>query len=282
MKTLVVPTDFSSVSVNALNYAVDMAQAINAGIVVLHVYNVPVSFSDGAVAPVNTISIDEIKRTNEHRLEEIKINLVKLTAGKIQIYTEARLGETYDELEQLCRSVEPLAVVMGNHGSTGLERMIMGSTTLTTIRHLKCPVIVVPPGTTYHGIKRIGLACDFEDVVNSTPVEYIKNIVREFGSELYVLHVRDKQTAEEDTENPAEATMDTAYLDAMLDDVRPTYVQLTGKHVVETINSFAENNSLDLVMVIPKKHTFIDSLFHKSQSSELITHAHIPIVSIHE
>ena len=31
MKTLVVPTDFSSVSVNAMNYAVDMAQAINAG-----------------------------------------------------------------------------------------------------------------------------------------------------------------------------------------------------------------------------------------------------------
>lgn len=279
MKTLVVPTDFSSVSVNALNYAVDMAQAINAGIVLLHVYNVPVTFTDVPTAPVNTVSIEEIKRTAEERLEEIKKNLITVTSGSIQVYSEARLGETVEELEQICRSVEPLAVVMGSHGSTGLERMIMGSTTLTTIRQLKCPVIVVPPGTTYHGIKKIGLACDFENVVQTIPVAYIKDIVKEFGADLYVLNVQDKQDEEREL---AEHTIDTTYLDAMLDDVKPIYVPLSGKDVVDTINVFAEHNNLDLVMIIPRKHRFIDRLFHKSQSRELITHAHIPIVSIHE
>jgi nucleotide-binding universal stress UspA family protein len=277
MKTLVVPTDFSSVSVNAMNYAVDMAQAINAGIVLLHVYNVPVSFTDYPVSPVTTVSVEEMKRISEERLEELKKNLVIATAGNIQVYTEARLGDTIDELASICKSVQPLAIIMGSHGATGLERMIMGSTTLTAIRQLKCPVLVVPPGTTYHGIKKIGLACDFENVVQSTPVAYIKDIVKEFGADLYVLNVQDI-----DQDDLEEATMDTAYLDAMLEDVTPKYVQLTGKDVVESINSFAEHNNLDLVMVIPKKHKFIDSLFHKSQSKELITHAHIPIVSIHE
>lgn len=280
MKTLVVPTDFSSVSVNAVNYAIDMAEAINAGIVLLHVYNIPVSYTDGPVSPVSTVSVEEIKRTSEERLQEIKKSLVTVTSGRIEIFTEARMGETIDELEQLCRSVEPLAVIMGSHGTTGLERMIMGSTTLTTIRHLKCPVIVVPSGTTYHGIKKIGLACDFENVVHTTPIEYIKNIVREFSADLYVLNVQNIK--QEEDELAEEAIMDTAYLDAMLDDVRPTYVQLTGKDVAESIHAFADNNNLDLVMVIPKKHKFMDSLFHKSQSKELLTHAHIPIVSIHE
>lgn len=277
MKTLVVPTDFSSVSVNAMNYAVDMAQAINAGIVLLHVYNVPVSFTDPPVSPVTTVSIEEMKRTSEERLEELKKNLVIATAGQIQVYTEARLGNTIEELGSICKSVQPLAIIMGSHGATGLERMIMGSNTLTAMRQLKCPVLVVPPGTTYHGIKKIGLACDFENVVQSTPVEYIKNIVKEFGADLYVLNVQDI-----DQDDLEDATMDTAYLDAMLEDVSPKYVQLTGKDVVESINSFAEHNNLDLVMVIPKKHKFIDSLLHKSKSKELVTHAHIPIVSIHE
>src|SRR5690349_12443616 len=275
MKTLVVPTDFSSVSVNALNYAVDMAQAINAGIVLLHVYNVPVAFTDGPVSPVTVVSVEEVKRTAEERLEEIKKNLVTVTSGQIEILTEARLGNTIDELEQLCKSVEPLAIVMGSHGTTGLERIIMGSTTQTAIRQLKCPVIVIPPGTTYHGIKRIGLACDFDNIVQSTPVEYIKNIVREFGADLYVLNVKDKKDEESDV---TESTMETAYLDAVLEEIRPAYVQLTGKDVVEGINGFAENNNLDLVMVIPKKHRLIDTLFHKSQSRELITHSPIPIV----
>lgn len=277
MKTLVVPTDFSSVSVNAMNYAADMAQAINAGIVLLHVYNVPVSFTDSPMSPMTTVSIEEIKRISEERLEELKKNLIIATAGSIQVYTEARLGETIEELGSICKSVEPLAIIMGSHGTTGLERMIMGSNTLTAIRNLKCPVIVVPPGTTYHGIKKIGLACDFENVVQSTPIEYIKNIVKEFGAELFVLNVQDI-----DQEDLEESIMDTAYLDAMLEDVSPKYVQLTGKDVMESINSFAEHNNIDMVMVIPKKHRFIDSLFHKSQSKEIITHAHIPIVSIHE
>jgi len=280
MKTLVVPTDFSSVSVNALNYAVDMAQAINAGLVLLHVYNVPVSFTEAPVAPVTSVSLEEVKRSSEERLEELKKNLVILTAGKIQIYSESRLGEPIEELEAICKSLDPMAVIMGSHGSTGFERMIMGSTTLNAIKHIKCPVIVIPPGTTYNGIRRIGLACDFENVVQSTPVEYIKNLVKEFGADLYVLNVRDKKEAESDWEKPS--SMDALYLDSMLEEVRPNYVQLTGKNVVDSITSFAENNNLDLVMVIPKKHRFIDSLFHKSQSKELITHAHIPIVSIHE
>jgi nucleotide-binding universal stress UspA family protein len=256
-----------------------MAQAINAGIVLLHVYNVPVAFTDGPVSPVTVVSVEEVKRTAEERLEEIKKNLVTVTSGQIEIFTEARLGDTIDELEQLCKSVEPLAIVMGSHGTTGLERIIMGSTTQTAIRQLKYPVIVVPPGTTYHGIKRIGLACDFDNIVQSTPIEYIKNIVREFGADLYVLNVKDKNDEESDI---TESTMETAYLDAVLEEIRPAYVQLTGKDVVDGINGFAEHNNLDLVMVIPKKHRFIDTLFHKSQSRELITHSHIPIVSIHE
>jgi nucleotide-binding universal stress UspA family protein len=279
MKTLVVPTDFSSVSVNALNYAIDMAQAINAGIVLLHVYNVPVSYTDAPVSPVSTVSIEEVKRTSEERLEEMKRNIMHITSGRLTVYTESRLGDTIDELEELCKSVEPLAVIMGSHGSTGLERMIMGSTTLTVIRHLKYPVIVVPPDTTYHGIKKIGLACDFKDVVASTPVDYIKNIVKEFGAELYIFNIHYDENNKEYTD---ETTMESAYLDTMLDDIKPVYYFLNRKDVVEGINEFAEKNKLDLVMIIPKKHRLIDTLFHKSRSKELVTHAHIPIVSIHE
>ena len=44
MKTILVATDFSSVALNATNYAADMALAINADILLLHVYQIPVSY----------------------------------------------------------------------------------------------------------------------------------------------------------------------------------------------------------------------------------------------
>ncbi len=60
--------------------------------------------------------------------------------------------------------------------------------------------------------------------------------------------------------------MDTAYLDAMLEDIKPKYIQLTGKDVVESINSFAEHNNLDLVMVIPKNTALSIACFIKAKA----------------
>jgi nucleotide-binding universal stress UspA family protein len=189
MKTIIVPTDFSPVALNALHYALDMATSINAEIILLNTYQVPVSYSDAPISPVSTISIDDIKKSSQERLEDLRQEVSRITSGRMRVYTEAKLGNTVDVLEEICSAVRPFAIVMGSHGSTGIERLIMGSTTLSVIRHLRCPVIVVPPGTSYKKIRKMGLACDFKDVAETIPTEYIKNIVHEFNAELHVLNV---------------------------------------------------------------------------------------------
>jgi nucleotide-binding universal stress UspA family protein len=270
MKTLIVPTDFSPASVNAMKYAVDMALTIDAGILLCNAYDIPLSYTD---VPVPPITIDEVKRLSEGRLQELKNSIIRMSAGKITVFTEARLDSPVKALEELCDSVKPFAVVMGSHGATGIERLLMGSTSLSAIRRLKCPVIVVPPGTSFKNIKKIGLACDFKDVAESIPFEYIKNMVHEFNGELHIIHI-----GETDPESPINA----AWIETMLDDIKPYYHFIKSEDIVDGINDFAEANDLDLVTVIPKDHRFAENLFHKSNSKGLIRHSHIPIVSIHE
>jgi nucleotide-binding universal stress UspA family protein len=277
MKTIIVPTDFSPVALNALHYALDMATSINAEIILLNTYQAPVSYSDAPISPVTTISIDDIKKSSQERLEDLQQEVGRITGGRMRVYTEAKLGNTVDVLEEICSAVRPFAIVMGSHGSTGIERLIMGSTTLSVIRHLRTPVIVVPPGTSYKKIRKMGLACDFKDVVETIPTEYIKNIVHEFNAELHVLNVnRDEENYDDDT------PLESAWLDTLLGDIKPNYYFLKRDDVVEGINEFSETHNLDVVIVIPKKHNLLERIFHKSRSKELVTNAHIPIVSIHE
>lgn len=276
MKTIIVPTDFSPVAANAMNYAVDMALSIDASIVLLHVYQVPVIYSDTPVMPIETVSVEEMERNTNQKLNELKDSIFRVTSGKIKIYTENRFGETSDELEKLCSSIDPFAVVMGTQGETGIERLLMGSTTLKIVRHLKYPVIVVPPGTTYKAIRKIGLACDYKNIIESTPVEFIRNIVKELGAELHVLNIDYN-----DAHHNKEALVESAWLEALLG-FKPNYYFLNREDVVEGINEFAETSNLDMIMVIPKNHGFLEGLFHKSKSKELINHSHIPVVSIHE
>jgi len=277
MKTIIVPTDFSPAALNALNYALDMAQAIHARIVLVNTYQLPLSYTEAPLSPINAISVEEIRKLSEERLEELKQSALHKSSGQVPVTAEAKLGYTADVLAEMCEELQPFAVVMGSHGATALERMLMGSTTLSVIRHLKYPVLVVPPGTSYKKIRKIGLACDFKEVVETTPVEYIKSIVKEFGAELYVLNVND-----EEERRTSDIPLQSAWLDELLRDVHPQYVFLDDDDVVETINEFAETHNLDVVMVIPKKHRLLEKLFHKSQSKELLRHSHIPIVSIHE
>src|SRR5262245_789811 len=98
MKTIIVPTDFSPVASNALHYALEMARAINAGIILLNTYQVPVSYSDSPVSPINSISIDDIRRSSEQRLEDLRLDVIRVTDSSVQVTTESELGNTLDVL----------------------------------------------------------------------------------------------------------------------------------------------------------------------------------------
>ena len=275
MKTIIVPTDFSPIATNAMNFAADMAVNINASLMLLHVYQVPVSMTD---VPVVLVSADELRKDSELKLNEIKESLAHITSGKIKIYSEARMGDVVDELEDICKHIEPFAVVMGTRGTSGVERILFGSTTLTAIRHLKWPVIVVPPGKEYGtGIKKIGFACDFTKVIESTPVHFIKNMVKEFGAELHVLNV-DYENKHFTPNTPEESLM----LQTLLEDLDPKYHFINHKDIEEGINEFAEKNNFDLLITIPKKHSLLDSLFKHSSTKELVRQSHVPVMCVHD
>jgi len=275
MKTIIVPTDFSPIATNAMNFAADMAVNINASLMLLHIYQVPVSMTD---VPVVMVSVEELRKSSEAKLHEIKDALTRITSGKIKIYTEARLGDVSDELENVCKHIQPFAVIMGTRGTSGVERVLFGSTTLTAIRHLKWPVIVVPPGKEYGtGIKKIGFACDFDKVVESTPIQFIKKMVKEFGAELHVLNV-DYESRRFKPETPEESLM----LHTLLENLNPNYHFINHVDIEDGINEFVEENNIDLLITIPKKHKLLDSLFKQSSTKQLVTQSHVPVMCVHE
>jgi nucleotide-binding universal stress UspA family protein len=275
MKTIIVPTDFSPVATNAMNFAVDMALGINASLLLLHVYQIPVSMTD---VPVVLVSAEELKKSSEEKLEELKQSLFHITSGKLKIYTEARMGDVVDQLESLCKQIQPFAVIMGTKGATGIERILFGSNTLTTIKHLTWPVIVVPPGKEYgKGIKKIGFACDFRQVVETTPVQFIKQMVKEFNAELHILNV-DYENKQFKPETPEQSLL----LHTLFEDLNPNYHFINHVDIEDGINEFAETNNLDLLITIPKKHKLLEGIFKPSSTKQLVTQSHVPVMCVHE
>jgi nucleotide-binding universal stress UspA family protein len=274
MKTIIVPTDFSPIAENAMRFGLDMALNIEASLMLVHVYQVPVSVNE---VPMAIVSVEDMRKASEEKLASLKQDLERISAGRIKIYTEARLGTVADELDELCHVIQPFAVVMGTQGANRIERILFGSNTLHAIRHLSVPVLVIPPGASFRPVHKIGLACDFRDVVPTTPDKEIKTVVQEFKAELHVLNVdHDNRHFAPDT------PMQSSLLNTMLEGLNPQYHFIDKENIDEGLNEFAEKNDLDFLIVIPKKHNALDGLFHKSHTKEMAFHSHVPVMAIHE
>lgn len=274
MKKIVVPTDFSPVATNALHYAIEMAKATHSELILFHAYQVPISYSD---VPIVLISVEELQKGAEDRMALLKKEVDHITSGLIKIETETVLGNIVDELETLCNKVKPFAVVMGTKGTSGLERVIFGSTTLTAIRHLNWPVVCVPPGKNFgSGIRKIGLACDFREV-EKIPTNLIREFISEFDAEFHVLNV------DHESKNFTEGS--GAQMEAFstqFGELKPQYHFIEHIDVEDGINEFAETHNLDMVITIPRKHKLLDSIFKPGSTKQLVFGAHVPVVCVHE
>jgi nucleotide-binding universal stress UspA family protein len=273
MKLIIAPTDFSAISDNAIRYATDMAVAMGTNLMLVHVYQLPISFSE---VPLVTISMDEIRKISEDKLAELKQNIETITEKKLKIFTESRLGEVSEEITKLTETLAPFAIVMGTRGTTGAGRFFMGSNSISVIAKVGVPVFIIPPGVRFKPFKKVGLATDLVAVIDNTPVSKIREMVQFFDAELHVLNV--DYHHKRFTASTPEETMN---MDSLLAGMNPLYDFIENKDIDQGLNDFAEKNDLDLVITLPKKHSMLERFFEKSTTRELIHESHIPIMCIH-
>lgn len=271
MKKILVATDFSPAALNATNYAADMALAINADIILFHVYQIPVSYSEIPVV----VNVEEMMQNAEQAINGVKEQLSQKTGGKLNIATEVKTGIFFPELKTVCERIRPYSVVMGSQGRTAAERLFFGSQAVYAMKNLMWPLITVPPEARFSFFKKVGLACDFEKVIDTTPVDEIKMLVNDFHAELHILN-----TGKEKEFKP-EMVFESGLLQEMLVSLKPNYHFITGKDTDEGIIDFAEKNHIDLLIVLPKRHGLLDKLIYKSHTKQLVMHSHVPVMALH-
>jgi hypothetical protein len=93
-----------------------------------------------------------------------------------------------------------------------------------------------------------------------------------------VIHVN----RETDPVYTSEIIDESGALQRLLQDLHPTYHFLDNADVEESLSRFGAEQGLDLLIVVPKKHNIIESIFSKSHSKKMIMHSHVPVMAIHE
>ncbi|MEO5565011.1 MAG: universal stress protein, partial [Chitinophagaceae bacterium] len=161
MKTIIAATDFSPVSLNAVNYAADMACAIDASLSLFYACPLPIGFAE---VPIPAETYQKLIDDAEESMNKLQERITSYTVGKIQITRHVANGNVVPQLKEYCDSMHPYMVVIGPRGAGAVETFLFGSTTTAAMKHLPYPLIVVPPDAKFQAIRKIGLACDLKKV----------------------------------------------------------------------------------------------------------------------
>ncbi len=274
MKKIIVPVDFSTTAENAAVFATKLAEFYKADIWLLYVFEIATPFAEYGYAAFNPLEMEEAAK---FELEQFATKIKQHASTPVNIHLNSMAGVLQDSLSTFCSEIEPDLVVMGLSGKNALTKLIIGSNTIRAIHNLTYPVLVVPPKATFIPIRKIGFACDYKKVIETTPVAPIKKLVNDFNAELYVLNVEYTLDA-----LSAETVAEGMFISELFKDVKPYYSTIYSEDITNGINWFTDQEKIDWLVMIPKKHNLIDKLFGRSHTKELLYHTHVPVLCIHE
>lgn len=178
------PVDFSEFSQRAVRHAVTMAGSYRARLTVLHV-----------LETVRTVDVPPVALTaadREHLVKQMQQLVGEAPSG---VAMEFLVREAHDVRREILDQIDSLQadlVVIGSHGRTGFEKLLLGSVAEHVLRKAPCPVLVVPRGAPGQ-LDRVHFArvlCPVDFSGGSlAALTYASSIARETRAHLTVLHV---------------------------------------------------------------------------------------------
>lgn len=270
MKNIIVATDFSSSALNAAKYAVELAQLVNADILLFNVFELIPHYNEIVI----DTNVDDLKKASVADMESFKQELIKLTHTTINISTDVRIGIFSDEVNEICKSIKPYMLIMGSQGKTAVERLIFGGHTGNMLNKCEWPLLTVPFTANFSALKNIGIAYDFEKDIDENLIAEIKFLADDFNANIHILNA-----ARED-EFDGNFVILSSKLQKMLLPNTLNFHFVAGEHINESIIDYAQKNNIDLLIVMPKHRSLWEKFIGRSHTKQMVLHSLVPVLSL--
>lgn len=268
MKTIIVATDFSKEAENALLYAAGAAKQLKSNVIIFNSYTVP-RHAGNSLFPASGFL--ELIEYNNNILKQKALELAK--EFSIEVGYESSLMDVNEELEVLIKKYNADLVIMGM-APKSINQDLFGNTTTSAITKFKFPVLAIPLGAKFTGIKKILFACDILRGVHEPILEKIKNFSLAMGAEIEIFSVYQKL-------NLIGKSQDiTNEIEEALKDVNHSYKNVESDRILAEIDREVKSFGADILVMLPHEYGFWGSLIHQSRTRIMASKSEVPLLSI--
>jgi nucleotide-binding universal stress UspA family protein len=299
IQRILCPIDFSDFSRRALDHAVAMARWYKASITAVHVD--PAIEIVGYPAPM--VGVPATWKFSDRAELVIRLQrFVELeSAPGISIGTVVREGPAVTEILDQAAATSADLIVMGTHGTSGFERLVLGSVTEKVLRKARCPVLTVPraqPDAVPAGpvvFKRIVCGVDFSDC-SLAALKYALSLAQEADGQLTVVHVLTSQLVpdavladqhlsvlayQRQRKDEAQRRLDEAVPATSAEYCRVESTIVRGKPWREIVGIATAQQS-DLIVLGVHGRGPVDLMFFGSTAHQVVRHASCPVLTLRQ
>ncbi len=274
MKKILIPSEFSPVSDNALEYALEFNKKVNAKILLFHSFFIPISATE---IPIVIPTDLELKTEAIGLLNKLKTKYLKKYPQN-HFSVEVHEGVPEFEIVDAAKKFKCDLIIMGTHGASGMRKFLIGSNTVSVIDKSVLPVIAVPEKAKINGLKKIVFASNYGSDDFKNVFELI-DIARLFESEITLLHIN---------ENKMDRTMAFAELEGFCKQLKEesqyskiSFKLLEDLDVYIGLNNYLEEVKADMLAISMRNRSWVQKIFNSSITKKMIYHTHIPIIAFH-
>ena len=280
MMNILLPTDFSENSWNAISYAIDFFKNSKCNFYLVHISRMD-TFMAGDSSYIPTADqIDDLYLKPSKvklRAQIKKISENHTPNDNHKFYTLTDYGFLLEYLRKYVDEKHIDMIVMGTKGASGLKEYIIGSNTADVITKVNCTTLVVPEDAKYSPLHEIAFPSDFNFTYCLETLQPITNILNTIKAKLRILHIHKKDSVLNSDE---QANKELLY--DYFEEYKPSFHFLTNKKVEDAIQCFVESRNIDLIVMVAKNLNYFQSILFHSKVEKMTYHTEIPFLVLHE
>ncbi len=273
MHNILLLTDFSAASQHAVAFAQALFADTATNFCLVNTFELQPEVSYGGA---NVLA--EERAAAEQRLHDFRLLMTQQPVPTYHTYrTLVVLGDLESAVDKLLTHERFDLVVVGATGAGFSE--FFGSFATGLIRSATTNVLVVPASAPIKPLERVVLATDFRSVKNTGSFALLKDLALRKSAQLTLLTI----------ENPLHADAQASasnqrqqYIDQIFEDVQTEMYSIHDESVLNGINAYLDNHTVDMLVLLPRRKSFVNVLRGNSITRSIAYRARVPLLTLYD
>lgn len=267
INNVLIPTDFSENSWNAIQYAISFFKNRKCIFYLLHVEEVRgLQQSQSNFIPKSRNRLQDLIHKIEATSENKNHKFFALTAT----------GTIVDAIRTEVENKNIDIIVMGTKGRSGIKKIAVGSNTTDVISKVKCNTLVIPEEARFSDIKNLALPTDYNIFYGASILETISEIMEMFNAQIHIIHLAKKNEL-----IVGDQTQNKELLQDYFMDDNHRFMSLTNRNLDKAIQECVDKHDIKLIAMVAKNIHFFQQLFYSSETSNTRYQKEIPFLVLH-